>query len=65
MNYRQLAIDAILNRGTFDRDVLGLIESGQIRIAEDLAAVEFNEQISDADLFRLAFVLFHADVMGA
>lgn len=65
MNYRQIAIDAIKNRGSFDTDVLGLIESGQIPIAEDYALVMYDHEISDADLFRLAFVLFHADVMGA
>lgn len=64
MNYRQLAIFALKNRGTFDSDVLGLIESGQAPIAEDYALVMYDHEISDADLFRLAFVVFHADVMG-
>lgn len=64
MKYTQLAIDAIKNRGAFDTDVLGLIESGQIPIAEDYALVMYDHEISDADLFRLAFVIFHADAMG-
>ncbi len=62
-DYRQFFIDAIANRD-FRKEFHGLIESGHDACAELLVAVKHGDTVTDAELFMLAAVIFHADAMG-